>query len=141
MTAQDNFSELTDRINQAQVKVEAAARQGRDQLAAEVQQAQVSAEQKAEEIKAQAARSRDEAGAGWQTMKDKWQTHVAHLHDKTAGKKVELDQRKAGFRADAAEVYAENAIDFALAAVQEAEYAVLDAVLARADAEALPGAR
>jgi hypothetical protein len=43
-------------------------------------------------------------------------------------------------RAEAAEDYADDAISFAIAAVQEAEYAVLDAVLARSDADALAGA-
>jgi plasmid stabilization system protein ParE len=38
MTAQEDFSQLTDRINQA--KVEAAARQSRDELQAEVEQGQ-----------------------------------------------------------------------------------------------------
>ena len=42
-------------------------------------------------------------------------------------------------KAETAEDYAEDAINFAIAAVQEAEYAVLDAVLARSDADALAG--
>ncbi|MFF7889839.1 hypothetical protein ACH40F_55200 [Streptomyces sp. NPDC020794] len=37
--------------------------------------------------------------------------------------------------ADDAEEYAADAIDFAIAAVEEAEYATLDAVLARAEAD------
>ena len=39
MTAQEDFSQLTDWANQAQAKVEAAARQSRDQLQAEEEQA------------------------------------------------------------------------------------------------------
>lgn len=69
MTAQENFSQLGQRIDEAQAKVEAAARQSRDELQAEVEQAQSSAEQKADEIKAQAARGKDEAATGWQSMK------------------------------------------------------------------------
>lgn len=38
--------------------------------------------------------------------------------------------------AEAAPAYADFTIDFAYSAVEEAEYAVLDAVLARMDAEA-----
>jgi TolA-binding protein len=140
MSASESFSQLTEKINQAQAKVEATAHQTREQLQADVQQAQASAEETAEEIKAQAARGRDAAATGWQAMKDKWQSHVSDLHDKAAGKMAEMDQAKAGVRADAAEDYAEDAINFAIAAVQEAEYAVLDAVLARSDADALAGA-
>jgi hypothetical protein len=39
--------------------------------------------------------------------------------------------------ADLAEAYAYDAIDFALEAIEEAEYAVLDALCARASAAAL----
>ncbi|HXT90992.1 MAG TPA: hypothetical protein VN714_17200 [Trebonia sp.] len=55
-----------------------------------------------------------------------WRTKCA------ARKKAERDVR----RAEAAE----EAVGFAIAAVQEAEYAVLQAALARADADALTGA-
>jgi hypothetical protein len=37
-------------------------------------------------------------------------------------------------------MYAEDAVNFAIAAVREAEYAVLDAALARSDANTLVGA-
>ena len=82
-------------------------------------------------------RDRDEAATGWEAMKDKWQSHVADLHHKAGDKKAEMDQAKAAMKADAAEDYAEDAVNFAIAAVQEAEYAVLDAVLARADSDSL----
>ena len=128
MTAEESFSQLGHKIDEAQAKVAAAASKSRDELQAEVEQAQSSARQKADEIKAQAARGRDEAATGWQAMKDRWQAHVADLHDKAADKKAEVDRRKAEIRAEAAEDYAEDAINFAIAAAQEAEYAVLDAV-------------
>jgi hypothetical protein len=43
MTAKENFSQLADRVNEAQGKVEASARKTRDQLQADVEQAQASA--------------------------------------------------------------------------------------------------
>ena len=87
MTAQEDFSQLGQRIDEAQAKVEAAARQSRDELQAEVEQAQSSAEQKADEIKAEAARGKGEAATGWQSMKDTWQAHVADLHTKPPTRK------------------------------------------------------
>ena len=42
-------------------------------------------------------------------------------------------------KAEAAQDYADDAISFAIGAVQEAEYAVMDAILARSDADALTG--
>lgn len=46
------------------------------------------------------------------------------------------EMRKLQARADRAEAYAADAVDFALAAMGEAEEAVLDAVVARLDADA-----
>jgi hypothetical protein len=42
--------------------------------------------------------------------------------------------------ADGAEADADFAVDYALAAIEEAEYAVLDATLARMEADELAGA-
>jgi hypothetical protein len=50
------------------------------------------------------------------------------------------ERTKAQLKAEAAEGHAEDAVDFAIAAVREAEYTVLGAALARADANALTGA-
>jgi hypothetical protein len=52
-------------------------------------------------------------------------------------KKAEHDLASAQRDADWAESDAVNAVDFALAAAEEAEYAVLDAALARANADAM----
>jgi hypothetical protein len=58
-------------------------------------------------------------------MKDNWQAHVTDLYQKAANKKAEHDARKA----ESGEDYADNVVSFPIAAVQEAEYAVLDAAL------------
>jgi hypothetical protein len=47
------------------------------------------------------------------------------------------DLRKAELGAEAAEDNADDAVSFAIAAVQEAEYAALGAALARSDADTL----
>jgi len=44
--------------------------------------------------------------------------------------------RKLNSRADRAEIYAEDAIDYAVASIDEPEEAVLEAVVARIDADA-----
>ena len=61
---------------------------------------------------------------------------MQHLHDTVADKQTKLDLHAALRGADLAEGYAVSAVDFALAAIDEAEYAVLDAILAGADADA-----
>lgn len=97
------------------------------------------AEKEAGTIEAMSVQAKDETAAGGQDMKNKWQSHVADLHGKAADKKAEIDARKAGLKAESAEHYADDAVSFAIAAGQEAEYAVLDVVLARSDADSLAG--
>lgn len=55
MTDNENFSQLTDKVNEAQAKVKAAATKGRAELQAQVEQAQSGAEQEAGKIKAKSA--------------------------------------------------------------------------------------
>ena len=59
-----------------------------------------------------------------------------HLHDTAADKQTKLDLHAALRGAGLAEGYAVSVVDFALAAIDEAEYAALDAILAWADADA-----
>jgi hypothetical protein len=135
-SAHATFDQLTEAVKQAEAEIRSSASRNRDQLQARVEQARTGAEQRASQIQTKATQARGDAAAGWQSMKEKWQAHVSDLHDKAAGKKAELDQKKMARRADAADDYADDAVSFAIAAVQEAEYAVLDAALARADAQA-----
>jgi len=62
---------------------------------------------------------------------------VARVRERIAAKKAELDRDVAERRAARAEDDALDAIDFAGAALDEAEYATLDAVLARREADEL----
>jgi hypothetical protein len=135
------FSQLTEKVNEAQAKIKTATHASRDELQAQVERAQNIAEQQADEMKANTAQAKAQASSDWQSMKDKWQAHVADLHRSAEDKKAEHDARRAERKAEAAEGYAYDAVDFAIGAAQEAEYAVLDAILARSDADALAGNR
>ena len=131
-----DFSQLTDKVNEAQAQIRATMAKSRNELLAQVDRAQTVAEQQADELRANTAQAKKD----WQAMEDTWHSHIAQLHQRAAGMKAERDVRKAERKAAAAEGHAEEAIGFAIAAVQEAEYAVLDAALARADAKALTDA-
>jgi hypothetical protein len=63
--------------------------------------------------------------------------NLMRIRDRIDERKAEHDANKAGRRAEAAEADALIAIDFAAAALSEAEYAVLDAALARMEADEL----
>ena len=67
---------------------------------------------------------------------DRLSSRFQHLHDTVADKQPKLDLHAALRGAGLAEGYAVSAVDCALAGIDEAEYAVLDAILAWADADA-----
>jgi hypothetical protein len=64
-----------------------------------------------------------------------WNEQVAQIREDVESKKTELDVHTAQKRAEHTEDDAAFAVEFAYSAVVEAEYAVLDAVLARMDAD------
>jgi hypothetical protein len=64
------------------------------------------------------------------------QQKVAETKEAVSEWKAKREIRKLNARADRAEVYAADAIDFALASIDEAEEAILEAVVARIDADA-----
>jgi hypothetical protein len=59
---------------------------------------------------------------------DRLSSRFQHLHDTVADKQPKLDLPAALRGAGLAEVYAVSVVDFALAGIDEAEYAVLDAI-------------
>jgi hypothetical protein len=68
-----------------------------------------------------------------------WSGHVARLREDVEAKKADRDAKKTQHRADEAEDDAIIVVAFAEAALEEAEYAVLTATLARLDATAAAG--
>jgi len=70
-------------------------------------------------------------------IRGKWQAHVAKVREDARRKGAELDAKEADAEANIALSYALDAIDFATSAIEEAEYAALDALDARARAVAL----
>jgi len=77
------------------------------------------------------------ASARWQEIRDRWRRHVEKLPSDIQKTKADLNASDAMQNAGAAESYAREAIQFALDAIDGAENAALDAISARATANAL----
>jgi len=73
----------------------------------------------------------DEASEPWQEIRDRWRSHVVKVRKDITTKRADLDATEALKNAGMAESYAREAIKF------EAQEAVLDALQARATANAL----
>ena len=135
MTASDNLAKLSERAKQAEEKAAKAAGQARADLETTVNESRVSAQAQADKLRANVEASKDEVSAWWNDVQTSWGAHVEKVRASIDAKKEAHDVKQAERRADNAESDALIAIDYAYATLEEAEYAVLDAILARAEAD------
>jgi predicted amidohydrolase YtcJ len=77
----------------------------------------------------------------WHKIQNDWEAHIQRTRRRVEKKRSELDASLASEDAVRAETDAMDAIDFAGAAIEEAEYAVLDALEAQRHAQELAAAK
>jgi hypothetical protein len=135
MAASDDLSKLAQRAKVAEDRVAAAKQQKRSEVEKEAARVREGAQQKAEQLKAQSAKASAGAAQWWSDVQNTWSGHVARMREDLERKKAGMDAGMARDRADDAEADAVNAVAFADAALEEAEYTVLDATLARMEAD------
>jgi hypothetical protein len=131
------FEKLADKAKTAAAELSAAAEKTRDQLERDVTTARERAAASAEQFKDRGGAAGAKASSQWDEIRGRWQAHVAKVRDEARRKGAELDAKDADVEANIALSYALDAIDFATSAIEEAEYATLDAMDARARAVAL----
>jgi hypothetical protein len=132
MAVSDQLSRLSTRAKQAEDRVAATKTQARDRIAQDVENARLETQAAAEKLRSESAAATDRADAWADNLQRSWNEHVAQARER-------MDARKARYDAKVAERDAKDAEDyaaFAYSAIEEAEYAVLDAVLYRFDADA-----
>ena len=141
MTVSDQLSRLAARTKELEDRATAARQQARAELERDVEAARVESDANAEALSKSLDASEAEVSAWWTEVGRSWDSHIARMRDKV-DKKVEQHDLKAAQRAaDEATEYASYLIDYTYAAVEEAEYAVLDATLAQMEADELVAAR
>ena len=95
------------------------------------------ADKRADELTSRAHETSEEVEGNWNQLKSDWDQHVRRLRERLADQKTSIDTIVAARDAESAEADALDAIDFAASAIEEAEYAVLNAKLATMKAESL----
>ena len=129
-------------------KLESKAKEFKTNLDAALAAEKIQVEQKLSEAKAKATRSKEAldekvtAGRGkfeekLSGIKEKVQNKKAELSANIEAKKTEIDRDIAEWDAQDAEEYAAATLDVALAYIDEAETAALQAIYARLKAESL----
>lgn len=141
MALSDQLSTLAARTKTLEGRAAAARDQARDELQRDVEAAREASNADAVALgKALDAREA-EVSAWWTDMGRAWDQHIARMRDRVEQKKEEHDLEAAQRDAEDAAEYASYLIDYTLAAVEEAEYAVLDATLAQMKADELAAAQ
>ena len=135
MAASDDLTKLADRAKEAEERVAAAREKGKADLEADLDYARGAGEEEAEALRETAEQGKGRISDRWEGVQEAWNQAIAKVHEDVEGRKTEHDLHKAQRRADSAEDDARFAIDFAYSAIGEAEYAVLDASLARMEAD------
>jgi hypothetical protein len=137
MALSDDLTKLADRAKEAETRTAATRDQARADLEREVSSARASADAQAEKLRQGVEEGKERTSGFGKDLQRSWDEHVAKIREDMESKKATHDVHLAQARADDAEAYASYSIDFAYSAVVEAEYAALDAVLARKDADQL----
>jgi hypothetical protein len=137
MTLSDQLTKLAARAKDAEDRVAAAKTKARAELEQDVQEARESAQTQADELRKTAEADKDKISAWWAGVQKSWNEHLGTIRRNMDEKRAKLDTKVAKTDADMAEDEAVFAVDFAIGTVEEAEYAALYAVLARANVEGM----
>jgi hypothetical protein len=141
MALSDQLSKLAARTKELEDRAAAARQEARADLQHDVEAARVASNANAEVLGKAWDEDVAEVSAWWTDMGRSWDEHLARVRERVETKKEQHDLKAAQRDADEALAYASYLIDYTYAAVDEAEYAVLDAVLAQKEADELAAAQ
>jgi hypothetical protein len=114
--------------------VTAAQKEAHDKVVARKEQARAVAAAAAEKVNHDIKSAEDTATRNWNAVRAKIAADINTLNANVGQKKHDLDAKRAESDADRLEWEANVAIDYAIASVEQAELAVLDAIIGRAEA-------
>lgn len=129
----DSFDKLSEKIDNARSAIRAAASQSEAELKARVGEARKEADDRAAELGVQTRATAEKAGAHWDQIQADWEKHRQSVRRRIDQAKAEEDLHDATLRAEWAEADAADAVEFASSAIDEATYAMLDAIMADRD--------
>lgn len=131
----EQLSNLSARAKRAEDNFAATRTEAREKREQRREQVKASAEATIQKVDSAVKSAGDKAERGWNSFQTKVDADIDSLNRNIAQKKHDIDARQAQNLADDREFEAAVAIDYALASVDQAELAVIDAVIARVDAE------
>ena len=131
----EHLADLSVRAKHAEDALAAAQKEAHDKVVTRKEQARAAATAATEKVNNDIKSAVDTATKNWNAVRAKIAADIKTLKADVAHKKHDLDAKRAQDWADQLEWEANVAIDYAIASIEQAEWAVLDAVVARADAQ------
>lgn len=131
----EQLANLSVQAKSAEDAVTAAEKEAHDKVVARKEQARVAASTAAENVNQKINSANDTAARNWSAAKAKVAADLNGLKANVAQAKHDLGAKRAENYAEELEWEAGVAIDYAIASIQQARYAVLDAVAGRIEAE------
>ena len=132
----NSFDKLSEKIDDAKRSISAAASESEAELKTKVEEARKNADDRAAELSAKVQATTDKTDH-WQQIQSDWEQHRQIIRRRIDEAKTAQDLDAAELRAEWAEADARDAVDFAASAIDEAKYAMLDAILASKDVSVL----
>jgi hypothetical protein len=131
----EQLADLSVRAKQAEDAFAAAQKEAHDKIEARKEEARTAAAAAVEKVNQDAQSARDSAARDWNAVKAKIAADMTALKAKAANVKHKIDVDTAEDYANEMESEASFAIDYAIASVEQAKLAVLDALDSRVEAE------
>jgi len=131
----EQLAELSVRAKHAEDALAAAKKEAQDQLEARKEKARAAAMAAAEKVNQTIQSAKDTATRNWSAVRTKIAADINALKADVAHKKHDVDVKLAESYANQLEEEAGFAIGYAISSIEQAEWAVLDAVVARAKAQ------
>jgi hypothetical protein len=131
----EQLADLSVRAKSAEQALDSAEKEAHDKIVARQQKARADATKAVEKVNQDVKSASDTATRNWAAVKAKIADDMNHLKADIAHHKHDRDVKRAQSRADRLEWEAGFAVDYAIASVEQARVAVLDAVDGRLAAE------
>jgi hypothetical protein len=131
----EQLAELSVHAKNAEDAVAAAEKEAHEKVDALREQARAAATEATEKVNQQIKSVKDKASRNWNALQAKIAADIQNLKSEIGERKRELKADRAEDTAERLEWEAGFAIDYAVASIEQARLAVLDAVAGRVDAE------
>ena len=131
----EQLANLSVRAKTAEEAAAGAQKEAHDKVVARVAQAQSAAEEAVQKVNQNIKSASDTASAKWNGLKAKIAADVDDLRSKVAQRKHDVSVNRAANYSQMLDEDASYAIDYAIASIEQAKVAVLDAIAGRIEVE------